>query len=81
MFLFEMGVVLMVIPWSNYWDKNFFIQEESMFRQILMNNFVRGGISGLGLVNLFLGVSEIASQFITREPRRNPSIRSLIDEP
>jgi hypothetical protein len=33
-----------------------------------MNNFVRGAVSGLGVVNLFAGFADLALLFAAREP-------------
>jgi hypothetical protein len=38
-------------------------------RALLTNNFVRGGITGLGLVNLAAGLIELARLVVQREPR------------
>ena len=35
-------------------------------RDVLANNFVRGAISGLGIVNLFAGFADLALVFSTR---------------
>jgi hypothetical protein len=32
-----------------------------------MNNFVRGAVTGLGLVNLFAGFADLALVFIARD--------------
>jgi hypothetical protein len=38
-------------------------------RQLVTNNFVRGAISGLGVVNLVAGFAELTQLFATREHR------------
>jgi hypothetical protein len=35
-------------------------------RSVLGNDFVRGAVSGLGLVNLFAGFAELAPVFLQR---------------
>ena len=35
----------------------------------MTNNFVRGAVSGLGVVNLFAGFAELATIFALRERR------------
>ena len=77
-FFFEVGFVLVVAPWSGYWDTNYFLQEASLIQAILTNDFVRGGISGLGLVNIFAGFSDLAAQIMARDPG---APRSIVDEP
>lgn len=65
-FFFEAGLVLMIVPWSVYWERNYFLQALPMFEPFLTNDFVRGAVSGLGLVNLVAGFVEIWSFLTTR---------------
>ena len=51
-------MLLLVLPWSGFWDTNYFAAWP-MVRQIVTNNFVRGGVSGLGIVNLAVGFIEL----------------------
>ena len=66
-FFFEAGLVLMIVPWSIYWERNYFLQALPMFEAFLTNDFVRGAVSGLGLVNLIAGFVEIWSFLTTRQ--------------
>jgi hypothetical protein len=60
-FFFEAGLVLVFLPWSSYWERNYFAQLLPPLQTFLVNDFVRGGVSGLGLVNVLAGVAEIWS--------------------
>jgi hypothetical protein len=66
-FFVEVGLLLMVLPWSVFWEQNYFAHAWPVVEPIFLNNFVRGGISGLGLVNLVAGLSELMSIFVSRE--------------
>jgi hypothetical protein len=61
---FEIGVVLLVVPWMPYWQQNYFIDARPFVEPLLTNGFVKGAISGLGLVNLVAGLFELASMFM-----------------
>ena len=50
--LIELGLLLIVIPWSAYWERNYFAQMSPLVNALVTNNYVRGGITGLGAVNL-----------------------------
>lgn len=63
---FEVGIVLAVVPWSVYWDRNYFAGSIPLLHILLMNNFVRGAVTGLGLVNLGTAVAELFSLFAAR---------------
>jgi hypothetical protein len=60
-FFFEVGLVLAVAPWSAYWDQNYFAASIPGLRALLSNDFIRGGVSGLGLVNFAAGIAEFLS--------------------
>ena len=65
-FFLEVGFVLLVVPWSSYWDRNFFSQAWPALHGLLTSNYVRGAISGLGVVNVLAAVGEIAELFDLR---------------
>jgi hypothetical protein len=75
----EIGVLLIVVPWSSYWDRNYFAQQLPLLKAIITNNFVRGAVSGLGLVNLLAGLLELGAVFV---PRRvgPPGIRAPLED-
>jgi hypothetical protein len=65
-FFFEVGFVLVLVPWSTYWDRNYFADSLPWLRSVITNDFVRGAVTGLGLVNLAVGLSEVFSMFVAR---------------
>ena len=65
----ELGLVLMVIPWSMYWDRNYFAQALPAVHQLITNNFVRGAVSGLGVINVAIGIAELVSMIAARQSR------------
>lgn len=58
-FALELGIFLFVFPWLRSWDLNWVPLQSPALRAIWMSPFLRGGLSGLGLVNLYVGVSEL----------------------
>ncbi len=56
LFCFELGLFLLVIPWSAMWEQNYFLYRWPQLASWLMNHYLRGFISGLGLVDLGLSV-------------------------
>jgi hypothetical protein len=65
-FFFEAGLVLVIVPWSDYWERNYFVQALPILGTFVTNDFVRGAVSGLGLVNLLAGFVEVWSFLSTR---------------
>jgi hypothetical protein len=75
-FFLEAGFVLIVIPWLGFWDRNYFAELVPAVQAIVTNNFFRGAVSGLGIINLAVGVGELVSLLGRRAPRPtsiNPS--------
>ena len=75
-FFLEIGFVLIVIPWSAFWDRNYFAEMLPPLQAFITNNFVRGAVSGLGAVNLFAALSELAEIF-SRPHSRDDETASL----
>jgi hypothetical protein len=71
-FFLEVGLLLLVLPWSDFWAQNYFADAWSGARMLLENNFVRGAVSGVGLVNLCAGFADLALVFLAREPHDLP---------
>ncbi len=67
-FFIEVGLLLVVVPWSSFWERNYFLQMLPVLRPVLTNAFVRGAVSGLGVVNLCAGLIEIVPMFLERAP-------------
>jgi hypothetical protein len=66
-FFLEVGLLLVVLPWSGFWAHNYFVVEWPALEPLVTNNFVRGAVTGLGLVNLYAGFADLAHVFATRE--------------
>jgi len=66
------GLLLIVLPWSVFWEQNYFARAWPALHPVFLNNFVRGGITGLGFVNLVAGVFELLSLFGWWDRRETP---------
>lgn len=59
LFSVYLGVLVAVLPWwTRMWDQNLFINSHPALAAILHNGAVRGIISGLGLLDIWIGISE-----------------------
>ena len=76
-FYVEVGLVLAVVPWSGYWERNYFAGFLPVLHGIITNYFFRGAVSGLGLVNLVAAIVELRSLLAGRRTRH--SVVSLPD--
>src|SRR5258706_5755361 len=55
-FFIELGMVLLVIPWTSLWQQNHLTLGHPALQQLVEHPFTRGAISGLGLLNLWIGI-------------------------
>ena len=65
-FFFEVGLLLLVLPWSAFWERNYFVLTWPAIRPFLTSDFVRGGVTGLGAVNVVAGVADLMLVFSSR---------------
>jgi hypothetical protein len=61
--LFEIGVLLVFLPWVGLWDSNFFLVHYPVLRPYLLHPSVRGAVSGLGALDIF-----VAAGMLRRQP-------------
>ena len=50
------GLALVLVPWSDIWETNYFIYQYPGLGLIAENTFLRGVISGLGFMNVLLSL-------------------------
>ena len=58
-FCLEIGFFLLIFPWTEFWEDNYFSSLIPEWRQHWDNMYMRGAISGLGVVNLWISFAEI----------------------
>jgi hypothetical protein len=66
-FFLEVGLLLVVLPWTSYWERNYFAAVWPWIHPMVVNDFIRGGVTGLGVLNLLAGLSELIPFFEPRE--------------
>lgn len=65
----EMGLLIILIPWSNFWEANYFLTRYPALIPILLNPYLRGAISGLGVVDAVLAVDSFRRKPSSVAPR------------
>jgi hypothetical protein len=59
LFCVYLGVLVMILPWwGRVWDNNAFVESRPALAAVMHNGAVRGLISGLGLLDIWIGISE-----------------------
>jgi hypothetical protein len=58
-FCFEVGLFLVIIPWSELWEGNYLLIYIPNFRPIILHTFFRAAVTTLGGIDLLIGISEL----------------------
>ena len=58
-YFFEVGLVLIVAPWTPFWDRNLFVESGPLVERLLTAHVARGGVSGVGVLNLAAALAEV----------------------
>ena len=61
----ELGLVLILVPWSDIWEINYFLYQYPQLALIVNNSFTRGAISGLGIMNVVLALGAFRRRTVT----------------
>jgi hypothetical protein len=72
--LFEMGALLLYLPWSTFWEQNYFLSHLPWMRGIVLNPSLRGIVSGIGVLDIFVAFGMFSSPSSTARvpPPSNP---------
>lgn len=65
-YFIEVGLLLIVVPWTNFLLRNYFVEGWPLMRTVLGLGAVKGLISGVGLLNLGAGLAELIGLFADR---------------
>lgn len=60
------GVILVVAPWTSWWETNYLLLPHPVVRAVLLSTFTRGVVTGLGLVNILLALHEAQQHWTGR---------------
>jgi len=59
-FCLELGLLVVVLPWSALWERHYLLHRFPELAPWLLNYSLRGALSGLGLVDIGLGLGAAA---------------------
>ena len=55
-FCLELGLLVVVLPWSPLWERHYLLHRFPELAPWLLNYYLRGALSGLGLVDIGVGL-------------------------
>jgi hypothetical protein len=75
-FCFELGLFLLIYPWTESWSDNYFAwavsgSVQTSWHGFWNNSYVRGGVSGLGVVNVWIAILEVFRLFARKRQARS----------
>jgi hypothetical protein len=60
LFCFYIGGLLAALPWlPRYWDQNGWLLSHPAVQAVMRQGWVRGLVTGMGLIDIWIGVSEL----------------------
>ena len=65
-YFLEVGLILILVPWSGFWERNYFTHMLPLADSFLSSPVVRGAVSGLGVINVVAGIADLASLLASR---------------
>ena len=75
-YLIEAGVFLVLAPWwGGFWERNSIAAAMPAVGRLMANDYVRGAVSGVGVVTALVGLWDLLMLLFVRsprEPRRTP---------
>jgi hypothetical protein len=59
---FEMGALLLYLPWTAFWEQNYFLSHFPSLMPLLLHPSFRGAVSGIGVLDIILAVGMIGAR-------------------
>ena len=60
--LFEMGALLLYLPWSAFWEQNYFLSHYPWLMRVMLHPSLRGIVSGFGVLDIFVAFGLFSSR-------------------
>ncbi len=58
------GLVLVAAPWTSLWESNWVLQPWPAVRAFLLSGYLRGAVSGVGLVNVLVALADLHGRLL-----------------
>lgn len=69
LYCLEAGLFFIIVPWTRVWTLNPILHHSLAVSMVANNPFVRGLVSGFGVVHLLLGIKDIVKITAARRAR------------
>jgi hypothetical protein len=59
LYCIEAGLFFVVVPWTHLWTMNPLLQSDPSLALLATNPFLRGFVSGFGVIHIIIGVNDM----------------------
>ena len=59
LYCIEAGLFFIVVPWTHLWTMNPLLQSSSSLAALAANPFLRGFVSGFGVIHIIVGINDM----------------------
>ncbi len=66
LYLLEAGLLLILAPWSRFWERNYFAAVAPVVADWLTHAYVKGAVTGVGIVSVAAALVEIGDMLSRR---------------
>jgi hypothetical protein len=71
-YFLEAGFILVVAPWSGFWENNRFARAQPALESFVKSPYARGAVTGVGVITAMAGLAELGSLVMSKGRRNNP---------
>jgi len=68
-YCFEAGLFFLIAPWTKFWALNPLLHSTDLLGVISENGYMRGLVSGFGVIHLFVGGREVIDLLARRKKK------------
>lgn len=68
-YFLEAGFILVVAPWSAFWEHNRFAETRPALEALLNSPYARGAVTGVGVITAMAGLAELGSLILSKARR------------
>jgi hypothetical protein len=59
LYCIEAGLFFLVVPWTHLWTMNPLLQNDFALAALAANPFLRGFVSGFGVIHIIIGIKDL----------------------
>ena len=71
-YFLEAGFILVVAPWSGFWEHNRFAHARPGLEALVNSPYLRGAVTGVGVITAMAGLAELGALILSKSRRRDP---------